>query len=102
MDTGSHMEKDRFAALHLFVSGMVQGVGFRFFTINRANRFGVSGWVRNLYDGRVEIEAEGRVRNLLLFLEEVKIGPASAHVSRVIEEWQERTHPRYPDFGVSH
>jgi acylphosphatase len=96
------MEHDRFASLHLFVSGMVQGVGFRFFAINRANRFGVSGWVKNLPDGRVEIEAEGRVHDLLLFLDEVKIGPATGHVSRVIEEWQERTHPRYTNFGVSY
>jgi acylphosphatase len=95
------IENKGFAALHLYVSGRVQGVGFRFFTINRANRFGISGWVRNLPDGRVEIEAEGAVRNLMLFLEEMRIGPASSHVSRVIEEWQERSHPRYPDFSVS-
>ena len=97
----SDTDKKGFAALHLYVSGRVQGVGFRFFAINRARRFGISGWVRNLPDGRVEIEAEGVVHNLLLFLEEMRIGPASSHVSRVIEEWQERSHPRYTDFSVS-
>lgn len=44
---------------HAFVSGRVQGVGFRYHATYIASRIGVSGWVRNLYDGRVEMEVQG-------------------------------------------
>jgi acylphosphatase len=86
--------------LHLYVSGRVQGVGFRFFAINRASTYGVTGWVKNLYDGRVEIEAEGKKKNLLLFLEDIRIGPRSAYVSNVLEKWHDITAPRYTSFDV--
>jgi len=95
------MEKKRYAVIHLTVSGRVQGVGFRFFTVNRANRYGITGWVKNLYDGSVEIEAEGKTSDLHLFLEEVRVGPASAHVSHVAEEWHEIAFPQYKNFSLS-
>ena len=44
---------------HVFVSGKVQGVGYRFATLNEAHRLGVNGWVQNLPDGRVEAVFEG-------------------------------------------
>ena len=94
------MDNAPFFSLHLFVSGRVQGVGFRFFAINRANAYGITGWVKNLYDGRVEIEAEGKKQNLLLFLNDMRIGPRSAHVSNVLEKWQDISAPRYESFNV--
>jgi len=95
------MAEKKYYSLHIYVYGRVQGVGFRFFTINRAKKYGISGWVKNLYDGRVEIEAEGKKQNLILFLNDIKLGPSSAHVSRVIEEWNEITFPSYQDFSIA-
>jgi acylphosphatase len=95
------MEKTRYGALHLYVSGRVQGVGFRFFTVNRANRYGITGWVKNLYDGRVEIEAEGKVESLKPFLEDIRVGPSYGHVSNVVEQWNEIGFPRYKSFTLS-
>jgi acylphosphatase len=89
-------------AVHLYISGRVQGVGFRFFTVNRASKYGISGWVRNLMDGRVEIEAEGDIESLRMFLDDVRRGPGAGHVSDVDEEWSETDSPRYRRFSVSY
>lgn len=53
------MEKWEEIRKHIYVSGRVQGVGFRFRTQQLARGFGLTGWVRNLYDGRVEMELQG-------------------------------------------
>lgn len=76
---------------HIIVSGVVQGVGFRFFVQHVAKRFGLVGYVRNLYSGDVEIEAEGERSLLEELIKEVKIGPRLAHVSDVKVEWLEST-----------
>jgi len=60
------------ARLHVYFSGHVQGVGFRFTTAQTAKRFAVTGWVRNLYDGRVEMKAEGEAAELDRFLEAIE------------------------------
>lgn len=93
---------DTYYVLHAYVSGVVQGVGFRFFTIHKAHRYHITGWVKNLYDGRVEIEAEGKKENLILFLEDIKTGPSSGHVSGVTEEWHEIGFPRYRNFSIAY
>lgn len=76
------------ARCHLWVSGVVQGVGFRFFTERVARRLGLSGLARNLPDGRVEIVAEGPRAVLDQFIAEVQRGPAGAVVTRVQVEWE--------------
>jgi len=58
--------------IHVLFSGNVQGVGFRFTALSVASDLGVSGWVKNLDDGRVEILAEGESRILDSFLERLK------------------------------
>lgn len=68
------------------VSGLVQGVGFRYFTADRARRQGIDGWVRNLPDGRVEIDAEGEPDALRQFEDDVRRGPRGASVERVDTE----------------
>lgn len=69
------------------VSGIVQGVGFRFFASRLAGRYGVTGYVKNLPDDTVEIEAEGEKGAVSGFLDEVKIGPRGGHVSDMRVEW---------------
>ena len=64
----------------LLISGRVQGVGFRWFVAGQAARLGVTGWVRNLSDGRVEIEANGPSRALEHFEKSVSMGPPLARV----------------------
>ncbi len=69
--------------VHIMVSGLVQGVGFRMFVQREASRRGLSGWTRNLPDGRVEIEAQGRAHLVDELVQQVHIGPARAQVTRV-------------------
>ena len=69
--------------LHAFVSGRVQGVFFRGNTRHLANSLGLTGWVKNLYDGRVEVVAEGNEPTLNRFLSWLHKGPKWAHVSGV-------------------
>ena len=45
---------------HIFFYGRVQGVGFRYYAVQKANQLGLTGWVKNLYDGSVEMEVEGQ------------------------------------------
>jgi acylphosphatase len=77
------------ARLRLLVSGRVQGVGFRFAALDEAQELGVSGWVRNLASGEVEIEAEGREDRLRMLAAWAHLGPRAAHVGNVREEWSD-------------
>lgn len=69
--------------IHAVVTGLVQGVGFRYFVQARALKHGVGGWVRNLDDGSVELLAEGEADALDAFLDAIRVGPRAAHVSDV-------------------
>jgi acylphosphatase len=73
--------------LHAVVSGRVQGVGFRNFVEFRAMALDLSGWVRNLYSGEVEVLAEGNENALSFFLSDLEKGPSSARVIDVQVEW---------------
>ena len=78
--------------IHAIVSGVVQGVGFRFFTRELAGRFELNGYVRNRADGTVELEAEGPEPAISAFLEELETGqPRAAHVSGIQVEEIEAT-----------
>jgi acylphosphatase len=72
-----------------FVSGRVQGVGFRFFAERAARAAGVNGWVRNLVDGRVETVAEGDEEAVARYLERIGRGPFVGSVSGVDVEERE-------------
>ncbi len=79
------------ARLHVHVSGLVQGVNFRWFTQQRANDLGVRGWVRNRSDGSVEVMAEGERRDLEALLDTVRTGPSAAVVESVDAQWSSPT-----------
>ncbi|MEO8256587.1 MAG: acylphosphatase [Acidobacteriota bacterium] len=70
-------------ARRYLISGRVQGVGFRYFTEAAAVREGLDGWVRNLPDGRVEIDVEGEAEAMERFEHKVSHGPSGARVSGV-------------------
>ena len=72
-------------ARKFIISGMVQGVGFRFFTQRSAARHQVRGYVRNLEDGRVEALAEGEPKAVQEFLEDITAGPSYAKVEDIEE-----------------
>lgn len=76
---------------HYLVSGLVQGVGYRRFAEKAALELGLTGWVRNLHDGRVEVVATGEPSRLNAFLQRLNEGPRAAEVSDVKEKHLERT-----------
>ncbi|MBV9085653.1 MAG: acylphosphatase [Acidobacteriaceae bacterium] len=76
------------AAKRWFVDGRVQGVGFRFFVRDKASELGLSGWTRNLDDGRVEVYAVGTVDRLDDLAAALHIGPRAADV-RTVEQRDE-------------
>jgi acylphosphatase len=77
------------ARCHVFISGRVQGVFFRQNTFERARTLGLSGWVRNTEDGKVEAVFEGEKENIEKILEWAKRGPPLAKVEKVEVEWEE-------------
>ncbi|KTF67287.1 acylphosphatase [Sphingomonas sp. HT-1] len=74
------------AQQRILVSGRVQGVGYRDWVVRTAQRSGLTGWVRNLKDGRVEILAAGEEAALSLLLETCREGPPLARVEHVDSE----------------
>ena len=57
---------------HIVFYGRVQGVGFRYYAVNKANQLGLTGWVKNLRDGTVEMEVQGEeplIDQLIIFLQ---------------------------------
>jgi acylphosphatase len=82
-------------AKRLLIRGLVQGVGFRFFTERSARHLGLSGYVRNLPDGRVEVVAAGPEDDLEAFIAQVRQGPVAGRVDDVEitdTRLEERTH----------
>ena len=75
------------ARLTLNVTGMVQGVNFRWFTQRRAAELGLTGWVRNRADASVEIVAEGDREAVERLLDAVRAGPPEAVVENVDAQW---------------
>ena len=95
------MATNRIARRYL-ISGIVQGVGFRYFTQDEAERMRLSGYVRNLRDGRVEVYAIGSQENLARLRTSLERGPRGAMVQHVVEESAE-IDPRFAkEFSITY
>jgi acylphosphatase len=89
--------------LSIRVSGRVQGVGFRYFTLEAAESAGgITGYVRNEETGRsVEIYAEGERPDLERLLSLVKEGPSLSHVAEAATDWQQIQRRQYEQFTIA-
>jgi acylphosphatase len=85
--------------LHLIVHGTVQGVFYRASTYDRATHLAVTGFVRNVPNGSVEIVAEGEDERLRELLAWCKIGPTAAEVDNVEIQWLEHR-GEFPQFEI--
>lgn len=84
---------------HIYVRGDVQGVGFRHFVTRVAGRAGVTGWVRNLADGRVEAVGEGPEAAVKQWVEACRKGPPLARVEACEVAW-EAPEGKFQDFEI--
>jgi acylphosphatase len=87
-------------AKRFYISGSVQGVGYRFFAQRAATTFGVRGYVKNLFDGRVEVYAIAPDEILRVFREQLKRGPRFASVDEVAEAEAEMLAEFGNDFSI--
>jgi acylphosphatase len=85
--------------VHVYVSGRVQGVFFRAKTTTLAHSLGLAGWVRNLYDGRVEAVFEGEKESVEKAIEFCRRGPPGAYVDDLVVRWEE-WRGEYRDFTI--
>ena len=86
--TASDNKAGELSRLEAAVSGSVQGVGFRYFASDAARKLGLTGWVRNLPDGSVQVVAEGPHEKVEMLVEELRHGPKAGRVDRVHSSWQ--------------
>ena len=75
-------------SVHIIVRGRVQGVGFRYFTKQRADAYNLIGFVRNLIDGNVEVVAKGPQKSLDNLIIDLKSGPPGSVVSACVVNWR--------------
>ena len=73
----------------IIIQGVVQGVGYRFFAVDQAKQYNIRGYAKNLPNGDVEVVAEGDEGMIKDYIEQLKVGPVSAHVTGVNVEWIE-------------
>lgn len=74
---------------HVFISGLVQGVSFRFYARQQAQGLGVAGWVKNRSDGRVEAVIEGEGSKVDQMVEWCRQGPEGARIADIHIAWEE-------------
>jgi acylphosphatase len=89
------------ASLQATVYGYVQRIFFRAFVARRASELGLTGYVRNLPQGTVEVLAEGERKRLEELLSHLKVGPLGARVEKVVTNWSGYT-GSYAGFNIRH
>jgi len=89
------------ASVQVIVHGHVQGVFFRAFVSTRATQLGLTGYVRNLPGGTVEVNAEGERKQLDQLISYLKVGPPPAKVGKVATNWSEYS-GNYSGFGIKY
>ncbi len=82
---------------HVFISGNVQGVFFRDFTLENARNLGLKGWVKNTIDGKVEAVFQGNETEINNLIEIIKTGPKSSNVDKIDIKWEE-VNEEFEDF----
>jgi acylphosphatase len=93
------MEKT--AGVHCVVQGLVQGIGYRWFVQKKARDLGIAGWVSNLDDGSVEVEAEGQRSVLEEFIRALRFDHPWAHVEDIEVTWSpEGTATAFSGFDI--
>lgn len=85
--------------VHVYYSGMVQGVGFRFTAERVAMSLDLTGWVKNIRDGRVEVVCEGDEACLVDFLNKMKSGSMKQYITGARAAWEEAT-GEFSDFEI--
>ena len=85
--------------LHVYYAGRVHGVGFRATAEETASRLAMTGWVKNVRDGRVEAVIEGDEALLLQFLEAIRTGPMRNFIQSVEVSWSKAT-GEFTDFEI--
>jgi len=79
----SKIEVNVMKTLEIYVSGRVQGVSYRYYTLKKAASLNITGEVKNLVDGRVMVTATGNEDDLELFLNELRQGPSYSYVTEL-------------------
>lgn len=73
----------------IIASGLVQGVGYRYFVLRHADNLNLKGYTQNLYTGEVLVEVEGKFGLINELIRQLKIGPMKSHVTNCVVEWSE-------------
>jgi acylphosphatase len=89
------------AAIRAVVTGLVQGVGYRFYAVDHGRRLNLTGFVKNLPDGNVEAYAEGEKGLLEEFIKLLRTGPVAADVSGISFEWANPS-GHYKSFSIEY
>ena len=89
-------------AWRIHISGRVQGVGYRYFALDVAERLGIAGYTANLSDGRVEVYAIGTPAQLRTLVEERRRGPRGARVEQVVQSKSDIIPAFASQFSIEH
>ncbi len=85
---------------HVLVSGFVQGVGFRRFIRSKARKQNITGWIKNLPDGRVEAVLQGTEEQIQALFPYLHQGPFFSEVKEVVIEWEEGIDEIFEEFVI--